>query len=125
MPVTPNLGIEYPDGSGVPSRENWVENPIKSVDTQVAAYVKAHTKSGTTTVPASGSTTRTLTVTFPGGPFASTPRVVANILNGATLPNDWTVRAISVSASGFAVYLRGSAAAPSIDISVSWIATDL
>lgn len=92
MGTTANLGIVYPDPSGVPSRLNWVENPIKSVDAQVAAYVTAQLnnlmRSGSSTVTANASGIATI-----NHPLGRTPNFAVASLPTATYRAAVTARA--------------------------------
>lgn len=77
MATTPNLKIEIPDPSGVPSRENWVEKPLRSVDAKVHAAIVAlskRVKSGAETINSVEGTVVEKTIIF-GTPFESTPRL--------------------------------------------------
>jgi len=83
MGTTTNLGIVFPDPSAVPSRLNWVENPIKSVDEKVAAYVTAQLnnlmRSGSSTITTNGSGVATI-----NHPLGRTPNFAVASLTTAT-----------------------------------------
>jgi len=125
VPTTPNLGIQYPDGSATPSRKNWVEDPIVSVDTQVQALLTAmglagkRIESGVVTVPVSGTpSTGQVNVTF-SQPFSGNPVII--ISSGNWLYNaTWGNR----TPSGFQVSARRTTDASSTvtNIVVSWFA---
>lgn len=84
---TPNFGLYVPDPSAVPSRENWVELPILSVDTALAEIMAAlglagqRVQHGTFTI-AVGTSNADQTVTF-ANPFAGAPRVFCTIIDTA------------------------------------------
>lgn len=124
MGVTANLEIEYPDESGVPSRESWVENPIKSVDAKVVAYLRKRVKSGSSSgTIAIGQSTVDAVITFTT-PFATAPSVTAS----AGTTTNYQANVFAVTASTVTLRLMrpaGSATTATATVPFTWIATDL
>lgn len=119
MGVTANLAIEYPDESGVPSRKSWIEDPIKSVDAKVVAYVKGRRRSGFFQFPApAANTVVTQAITFSPA-FEATPEVIVGLRTGASGTNTQMVWATGVTASGFTLAGKTSSASP---LAASWVA---
>jgi hypothetical protein len=84
---TPNYGFYIPDPSAVPSRKNWVEDPIMSVDTALAGVMSALGLTGQkvqhgTFVLGVGTTAADQAVTF-AVPFSGAPRVFCTVIDTA------------------------------------------
>lgn len=129
MGTTTNLGIEYPDPSGVPSRQSWVEDPIKSVDEKVVEYLHKRVKGGTIGVSvtslAQGTGDGPFAVTF-ATPFDSTPSVVVSSMSAPAGSSYLVPRVVGATASGFNVYVYNvGPAAATASLTVGWHATDL
>lgn len=124
MGTTTNLGIEYPDPSGVPSREDWVERPIKSVDEKVVAYLRKRVKGGSSsgTIPV-GASSVDVTVDF-DTPFASVPSVTAS----AGTSTNYQANVMTVTVAAVTIKLirpTGAATTGTATVPFSWTATDL
>lgn len=123
MPTTPNLGIEIPDPSGVPSRKTWVEDPMMSADAKVqaalTALAKRH-KSGNATFTAASGTTTSHPVTFVT-PFAAAPRVTVDLITAT--PQGIDVSYGNRTTTGFTIYVYRATGTGTVG--VSWTATDL
>jgi len=124
MGTTANLGIVYPDTSTVPSRKTYAEDPIKSVDTQVVAYLRKRTKGGDSLgTIAIGSSSVDVTINFTTS-FATTPAV------GVTprTTNAYGATVLTKSATSFTVRLfrpSGAATTAAATVPFDWTATDL
>ena len=124
MGVTPNLGIQYPDASGVPSRKSWVEDPLKSVDAQVVAYLAKRWKSGegSVTIPV-GQAFQDVSVTF-GSAFASAPRAFA--IPRTTDAYRATTRVKSTTGATFRIFRpAGAPTTAAATVPFDWEATDM
>lgn len=124
MGTTANLGIEYPDPSGVPSRQSWIEDPIKSVDAKVVAYlgkrVKGGSSSGTIEI---GQASVDVVVTF-NTPFATAPDATAS----AGTTSNYQANVISRSTASITVKLMrpfNAATTAAATVPFTWTATDL
>lgn len=129
MGTTPNLGIQYPDGSAAPTRENLMEAPIKSVDTRVVAYLRAHFKRGraTGTIPI-GQSYFDVPVTFPGGAFANLPTIVGQVSTVTTQPFAAVIQSNTIATTGFTVRLMrptGSSTTAAAGLNFDYQASDL
>lgn len=125
MGTTTNLGIVYPDQSGVPSRQAWVEDPIKSVDAKVVAYLAKRFKSGDSsgTIPA-GQVTFDVTIAFGSGGFANTPSVTPV----ARTTSAYSATLLTRSTTGFTVRLHrpsGASTASPATVPFDWTASDM
>jgi len=80
---------------------------------------------GVELVTFASATSHTLAVNFPA-PFDNPPVVCVNIASGAGTIARWMARAISVTTSGFTLFLfvgdSGAPAAAWTDIPVHWVA---
>lgn len=124
MGTTTNLGIVYPDSSGVPSRENWVENPLKSVDAKVVEYLRKRVKSGDSSgTIAIGQVSVDVTINFTTG-FASTPSVTPT----PRTTSAYAATLLTKSATSFTVRLfrpTGAATSAAATVPFDWTASDL
>lgn len=80
---------------------------------------------GTASVSFTSQTSFTQTVTFPTA-FASTPVVMTNIHTGSGVAGHWSSRAISITPTGFSIFVysdTGASAATWSAIPVQWMAT--
>lgn len=129
MGTTANLGIEIPDPSVTPSRENWIEKPIESVDEKVQAALVAlskRVKSGSVsgTIP-TGQTYVDVSVAFTT-PFSSTPDVAGALRSTTTAAYQAVIQ--SQSATGFTVRLMrptGASTSSPAGLNYNWVASDL
>lgn len=102
MGTTPNLGIEYPDPSGVPSRKSWVEDPMKSADAKVQAALDALFKRGRTPVNIASGANGLATITHTLGRvpvFADAALGTTTYRAAVTATSDTTITVHVVNAS--------------------------
>ena len=127
MGTTPTFGIQYPDGSVVPSRETWIEEPLLDVDAKIAAWLRARFRRGESggTI-AAGDTYVDVPVSFSPA-FGTVPTVDVTLRAVTTAPYQ-AIMPARQSATGFTVRLMrpaGAATTAVANLSFNWFATDL